>query len=164
MKVLCDTSSALLLYRTELFILFAGYFEVCFTEEVYFELQQEGYYGYEFFKEEKENSFSIVKVKPLNDNEFSFLHTGEASIIQAYQEGRGDFVLLDDFKGARYCRDKRIPYTSALLIPKILYYNNLINQDFMNQKTSEIIDIGRYSKKIISYAENANRDNLKFFL
>ncbi len=88
---------------------------------------------------------------------------------QSVRKGEGDtillwlsFILMDNRKGAAFCRDYEIPYSSAILFPRILALSGHFFPDECAEKTEQLIRNGRYSRKIIAYARNCPDRELLF--
>lgn len=163
--ILSDASSAILLSKCGLFQELTETYQVIMAQAVYEEVTREGYLSAEEFREYRIRD--RITVRPLNEGTEAapFLRgRGERDTICQYLSGTGEFILIDDKKGAGYCRDKGIPYINALLLPRILFMARKISRYESRCKTAAIIRIGRYSEKIIAYAMNCPRQNLEFFL
>jgi len=130
------------------------------------ELTVPGYEGAEFFFDLC--SSEIVKVYEPDyvrtENLTGSLHAGERDVIALFYEGKGDFIIMDDGKGSAFCRDKKIPYINALLAVKILYLEQLIDEKQYACAWRWLLTNGRYSQKIIKWAENADEHALAFFI
>lgn len=92
------------------------------------------------------------------------LHAGERDVIKLFREGRGDYIIIDDMKGALYCRENRIPYINALLAAKILYFENIISEVIFTGAWAWLLENGRYSSQVRLWAEKADRDLLAYFI
>ncbi len=167
-KVLIDTSSAILLFKSGLFDDLLDTYKIIVTESVYDELTANYYIGAKEFREYKKTCKMYVqpsfKKEELNKIVFPDLDKGERDTIHFFYFGVGDFIIIDDGEGAKYCRDNHIPYINALLFPRILFLTNSISKTEFNDKAEMIISVGRYSKPIIEYALNCSRDDLEQFL
>ena len=85
-------------------------------------------------------------------------------MIALFREGKGNFIIIDDGKGGRYCRDNNIPYINALLTVKILFLKRLITETESADAWKWLLANGRYSEKVKVWAENAGEERLSFFL
>lgn len=92
------------------------------------------------------------------------LHAGETDVINLYHESSGDYILIDDRQGGAFCRDNNIPYINALLAIKILFLKGLLTEERFINAWNMLIRIGRYSRSIITWAENAGLENLSGFM
>lgn len=168
--VLVDSSSAILLEKVDLFDFLVGVYRVIFAQAVYRELTENSYHSADLFRSfTQAEKISIARRTPETsdkevDAELNSLNVGERETIQLYREGIGDFILLDDGKGARYCHKCSLPFINALLFPKILRSRGLITEEECREKTVEIIGIGRYSNKIVRMAAEMTDINLVPFL
>ncbi|OQX08683.1 MAG: hypothetical protein BWK80_47885 [Desulfobacteraceae bacterium IS3] len=163
--ILIDASSAILLFKCGLFQNLTETYQVIMTQAVYEEVTREGYPAAEEFREYGIRNRIIIS--PLNEGREavpSLRGRGEQETVCRYLAGIGDFILIDDRKGAGCCRDKGIPYINALLVPRILFIARKISQADCCRKTAAIIRIGRYSEKIIAYAMNCPEQSVQFFL
>lgn len=169
-KALLDTSSAILLFKSGLFQDLIDSYEIIITESVYDELTANDHMGAEEFKNHYKNGeihiqrFSkIEKINRLTFPDTSSLDKGERDTIHQFYNGVGEFLIIDDGEGAKYCRDNKIPYINALLFPRILFLTNIISIAEFDTKAEMIMSVGRYSRKIIDYALNCAKDDLEFF-
>ena len=155
-RALVDSSSAILLYKANLFQRLTEIYCVMLATPVYDELTCDGYPGAEIFAE------SNITVFRISTADTSF-HKGERDTIAGYLQGLGDFVLIDDGPGAKHCKVKEIPFINALLFPKILYFSGIIAETEHCAKTEHLIDLGRYSRKVIDYVRCCGRSDLVVF-
>ncbi len=170
--VLADASSLILLFRAELFPALISFFRIVTAESVYGEITVRGYPGAEVFETACAQGQILVRsaesVCAVRCPELLMpsqaVKKGEGDTIRLWLAGEGDFVLMDDYRGAAFCRDHGIPYISAILFPRILRLSGNFSRDECVQKTEQIIRNGRYSKKIIAYARNCPDGELFSFL
>lgn len=169
-KALLDTSSAILLFKGGLFDDCINKYSIVITDSVYDELTMDGYPGADEFKSYytqrrltvhtiNERTSSFLKCFP----EIASLDRGERDTLCQYIVRNGDFIIIDDGKGAAYCRDNRIPYINALLFPRLLYLYGDIPLDLYYKKMKKMTTLGRYSSQIITQAYNSTRDDLELF-
>lgn len=165
-RVIMDSSSAILLYKCGCIPALMKYFSPVIPLSVKCELTLNGYEGSEFFtglcREE-----TIKVYEPDSDSYKKMngkLHAGERDVIALYYEGKGDFILIDDGRGSAFCRDNKIPYINAVLAIKILFLKSLINEEAYADAWGWILANGRYSQKVIHWAENADEHDLGFFI
>ncbi len=92
------------------------------------------------------------------------LGPGEVECIALYYKKAGDFIILDDRKGALFCKKNNIPYINALLVPKILFFSGFFSEAKYNLLSSLLFEEGRYSEKISQYASNMQIKDLSEFL
>ncbi len=169
--ILVDSSSAILLYKTELFERLLEQYRVGFTESVFFELTLYDYPSAEVFKNLGETEKLSIFTNNLDRNvtnqpfpDVSSLNIGERDTILQHIQGIGDFILIDDGKGARLCFQHQLPFISALLFPKILYLVGELSKRECDQKTEALINVGRYSQKIIDKATGLTSNELEQYL
>lgn len=164
--VLVDSSSAILLYKTGLFDRLTACYQVRLAKAVYQELTHPGYPGARYFLEIKARQmirlFSPPPGKP--PRPLLGMGAGEQRTLQGFLAGNGDFILIDDGKGASFCRKQGIPYINALLVPRLLYLGGRISLSEYQEKTGAILKIGWYSAAIIDYARFCPAGRLSFFL
>jgi len=170
-NALIDASSAILLFKSDLFERLLTSYHVIMAESVYNEVTRAGYPGAAVFKAGcADRRYRVVR--PQNDpkaaqaqrNSRVTLGRGETETIRLYLEGRGQFVIIDDGKGAGICKKQKIPYINALLFPRILYLCRSISEGDHRAKIEEIARLGRYSRRVYDYAASCPRHKLSRFL
>lgn len=159
-KPLVDSSSAILLYKAGLFERLTEIYQVMLTEVVFAELTCAGYPGAGVFKESAVTLFCPVSAAGIDQS----LGKGERDTIAGYLQGFGDFVLIDDGSGARYCKEKGIPFINALLVPKVLFLAGIMEEAEQHGKRELLMNIGRYSRKVVEYAADCGRKELEPFI
>ncbi|NLJ29191.1 hypothetical protein [Desulforhabdus amnigena] len=168
--ILIDASSAILLYKADAFSTLIHVYDLRMTPSVFTELTREGYLGTEVFKRccnrvtRWEGSAEGIKFMPDGFPPLPHLGNGERDTIGQYLQGIGNFIIMDDGRAAAYCRDNSIPYINALLFPRILYLSGILSQTEYRRKVDILIQVGRYSKKIIEYANHCGLKDVEFFL
>lgn len=170
-KVLVDSSSAILLFKADLFDDLLDKYRIIMADSVYHELTRQDHAGSYAFKNFYRNQ-SFMVAFPSEAEGFhkdgllqkASLDRGEKDTILQYFVGSGEFIIIDDGKGASYCRDKGIPYINALLFPRILFLCSWISETEYRDKADQIIDAGRYSQRIIKHAFHCSKKELEFFL
>jgi hypothetical protein len=170
-KVLVDASSAILLFKAGLFEFLVETYAVQMATSVYTEVTCEGYAGAESFILYRNR----LKIRVISLNSFpgdvqgvttdlpSHLGAGERDTIMLFDKGAGAFIIIDDGRGAAWCRDHRIPYINALLFPLILQSVDILSKETCRVFMSRIIGIGRYSASIIAFARSCEPHHLEFF-
>jgi predicted nucleic acid-binding protein len=162
--IIADSSSLILLYKCGAAAVFLNNCCCIIPETVRYELTAGGHIGSDYFSQCIEKKTLTVK-RLANDHEkVKKLHAGENGVIFIYEEGAGEFVLIDDGRGAAYCRDNGIPYINALLAVKILLFSGKISYEESSVMNQWLRKNGRYSRGIIEWAENADSDKLENFL
>lgn len=170
-KVLVDASSAILLFKTGLFESLMDTYAVQMATSVYTEVTCDGYAGAKSFRRYRNrlmiqvislNLFSRDKAGVKTDLPDRF-GAGERETIMLFGKGAGDFIIIDDGRGAAWCRDHKIPYINALLFPRILQAIDILSTENCRRFMSRIISIGRYSSPIIAFARSCDTHYLKFF-
>lgn len=170
-NVLVDSSSIIILYKSGLLEKVISYYNIYITDSVFNELTESNNAGsieVKQFKNEKSIniiSLSLMRI-PVEDEQKSLtsLGRGEYDTIVAYLNGVGDFIILDDGKGAVYCKKNKIPFINALLVPRILLIASIISKEEFDIMTHKIVEFGRYSEKIIEFTRSCSNGRLKYFL
>jgi len=169
--VLMDASSAIILFKCLFFELVAEYFRLIMAESAYLEVTPEGCDGADMFcRYRMEESIKIqglpgtIQHPGRQFQPVKGLGAGERDTILLYQAGIGDLVLLDDGKGALYCRNNDIPFVNSLLVPRVLHLGGLIDIEERDRAMKRIMAYGRYSYKIIEYAYGCGDEKLASFL
>ena len=170
-KILLDASSAILLFKSNLFEQLIEVYQVTMAESVNKELTIDGYPGAkEFANRLAEKRYSLVPADQIPEMHGTLpqviagLHRGELQTIRLYENGYADFVITDDGKGAGYCKCHEIPFINALLFPKVLLFSKRLPEDLCRQKMEFLIAAGRYSPEITDWAKSCSKESLDFFL
>ena len=165
-SALVDASSAIILYKVDFFHAMTTALNIIMTKSVFEEITRNGYDGAETFKTDYtgRQSFTVTSYKRKDREDTKKLARGERDTILLFLSGVADFIIIDDGKGARYCRDHKIPYINALLCPKVLYFSDIITEKKLQKITEQILLIGRYSQKIRNDAKRCGKQDLKHFL
>ena len=164
-KIIADSSSLILLYKCGA----ADYFFNCccciVPEAVMDELTAAGYAGSDFFRQCLISGSITVTSHSGDPVLCEKLHKGERGVISLYKGGAGEYVLIDDGRGAAFCRDNSIPYINALLAVKILFFSGKISEEDYTLMFAWLKSNGRYSSAVIDWAENTGSEVLReFFL
>ena len=170
-SILIDASSAILLYKSGIFNQLFAIYHVLMATSVYEEITRKGYLGAEVFEAcALDNQCKVLKKENHTKKDLPSqlenlsLGRGEKDTISLYLEGVGDFIIIDDGKGAGYCKKQQIPYINALLFARISYLCRAITEKEFHIQTEKIVRLGRYTHSIIQYAEKCSRDQLVCFL
>jgi predicted nucleic acid-binding protein len=162
--LLIDSSSAILLFKVALLNTLIENYEILISQTVYNELTIPGQMGYHEFIEYRQNNLITVSNNHGSKSIELPLRGGEMETILLYHNGVGDFIIIDDKKGVDYCRKNNIPFINALLVPKILFFSNVIEREKYIEKKWHLIHLGRYSKRIIDLAGSISLKELTPFL
>lgn len=165
-KVLIDASSAILLHKANLFQAVAKFYQLYMVPTVYDEITVARRQGAQVFRIARQAGIIHLTVPALTTAAgvpMTGLHAGEHETIQAYDGSGMHFIIIDDGKGARACRDRMIPYINALLCPQILYMSGRIDDTERHSTFKQLKDIGRYGDEVIAYASSATRQSLAPF-
>ena len=169
--IVIDASSAILLFKVGLFDILMGAYQAVLAESVYQEVSRPGYSGAKSFGRYYINRrFDVCSVNrskkiPLDQiTALSVLGKGEKDTIMLFLSGKGDYIIIDDGRGAGFCRDHRIPYINSLLVAKILLLSRNIGEVVYQNKIEMLIRIGRYSQKIVDYALTCPTKEMALFM
>lgn len=168
-KVLLDSSSAIILEKSDLIDLLFDVYSVILTESVYHELTQNSYPSARLFERHySEASFALCPASNASSMELTAdlqtLNPGERETIMQFETGTGDFIVVDDGKAAKYCFRNNLPFINTLLFPIIMYISGRFSKWEKESSVSKILNIGYYSQKIIDQAGSLSIDELKPFL
>jgi hypothetical protein len=168
---LIDTSSAILLFKADLFQRLIRTYRIMMAGSVFRELTLDGYPGAALFREyglshrlEAKGALPVGAGGEGARPEGLSLDIGERETIHHYLAGSGSFIIIDDGKGAGFCRDHGIPYINALLFPRILLLTGNLTAETYWTATRAIIGAGRYAPGVIAYARSCPAAALRFFL
>jgi len=163
-KIIADSSSLILLYKSGAAGFLLNNCRCIVPESVRDELIAPEHTGTSFFS----TCFVTGRIEVMVAQEnytFSIrMGSGERDAISLYMGGCGDYVIIDDWKGASYCRREGIPYVNALLVVKIIFFADLISGQELEKMSSWLKNNGRYSKAVIEWAEMADAGELMEFL
>ncbi len=168
--VLIDASSAILLFKAGLFDKLIRVYRATMAERVYDELTIADYPGAEAFR--RARARGALAVRPTDGvslclsafPELEALGAGERDTIRQYIDGFGAFILIDDGKGAAFCKEKHIPYLNALLFSRVLRLAGRITEADFRHKHDLILDVGRYSDTVVDYVRKATEEEVAPFL
>jgi len=166
-----DASSAILLFKAGLYQILVDSYQIIIADSVDAELVKEGYAGADVFARNRTcHKITVLKVqeaayqRPGSHSELLSLDRGERDTVVCFASGVGDFVITDDGRAARYCRNNGIPYINALLFPRILFFCGQLPFHLCQQTMQYLIAIGRYSREVIHFAASCSREELMPFL
>jgi predicted nucleic acid-binding protein len=165
-RVIIDSSSFILMYKSGVINPLLKFCNAVIPETVFHELTVPGYEGSEFFRDLCSTGRIIIcKPDPAKNQVVpGTLHPGERGVISLFYEGKADYIIIDDRKGGAFCRDSNIPYINALLAVKILFLKQLVTEKEFVSAWAWLVNNGRYSGKIILWAENADVVQLACFM
>ncbi|MFH2130321.1 MAG: hypothetical protein ABIK68_08090 [bacterium] len=170
-SVIVDTSSAILLFKSELIVQLVKSYRTLITVSVYDELTQQGYAGSDKFRQlcnRKQIQILTSQKDTVPEKqkypELPALNRGERDTITQQMLGAADFIIIDDGRALKYCKKVGLPFINALLFPRILFQNRSISEAEYHHKMAEIIQYGRYSKKIIHIASTFSDQAIQPFL
>ncbi len=170
-RVLMDASSGILLFKAGLMNRVLDLYLVVIAGSVYEELTPAGYAGAAYFQD----AWRTSKIARLDDDaekgtgkmrqtQMKRLGKGERDTICHYLNGAADFVLIDDGRGAGFCRKRKIPYINALLVPRIFYLAHLFSEAEYRESIRNVLEIGRYSGAVIEFGLHCSLSDVACFL
>jgi hypothetical protein len=165
-SVLIDASSAILLYKVDLFGPVAAVYRLKAVPAVIREITVAGHTGAAYFRR-AHGSGDVAPADPGPDGNRSTdssLGDGERETLLAYGNTQGDFVMIDDRRGVAACRAGGIPHINALLCPRLLYWSGAIDRTRSRDVFQRLLDVGRYSRRVIDYARTCTPGMLERFL
>lgn len=165
-NALFDSSSAIILFKSGLFERTAVFYRIVMAPSVFRELSVPKMTGAKEFKRYHREGRIIIRnavPHPHLESDLGNLDTGELHTILLFQEGAGEFIMLDDGKGAACCRRRHIPHINALLVPPILRRAGIITAVQCDEYMETVIRHGRYSRRVIDYARTCGDDDLAHF-
>lgn len=169
-SILIDSSSAILLFKSGWLDATLRHYHLKTGPSVFSELTVRGYPGAARFQTlVAGGQIELLPfIKDLPDKEAVALNKmgpGERECISHFLAGSGYFILLDDGRGAHYCRDRGIPYTNALLMPRILALADPeISAQAVANAMAQIGRHGRYAAWVRDYAHTCEDAALAPFL
>jgi len=168
-KTLLDASSAILLFKAGLLKELTNVYHVFVTGAVLQELSCENHHGTDTFlryvslqKIRVADGEKIPSRSEIFPTSLCALDQGELDTIMCFAFGNYDFIITDDGKAARYCKENRLPFINALLFPRLLNFAGFMSHQASNDKMDAIIRFGRYSREIIEWARSCRKESLTF--
>jgi hypothetical protein len=164
---LIDASSAILLFKAGLFETMASAFNVAVAPAAFQEITVTGHDGADGFKESlarRQIKMATFRPPPETEPALAALGAGERETIIAFQQGAADFVIMDDRKGALFCRERRIPYINALLCPSVLLGAGYVDHAMHSAAFARLLHLGHYSRAVIAFARGCAQEDLACFL
>lgn len=167
-----DASSAILLYKTELFVLCSQHFSLIMETHVYKEVRVPNHPGEKFFESMvQKQRLQVCRFDPDRLTEISLPETldlGERQTLGLYflnkNSDRYSFIIIDDAKAAKFCFRHKVPFINALLVPKVLWFAGILDENDYIDRTAGIIETGRYSRTIIEKAKALSPSDLALFI
>jgi hypothetical protein len=161
-----DASSAILLFKAGLFERLIRTYAVTFPKAVWAELTAEGYPGAGEFR--RAVRLRRAAVQPASGlplpPEAAALHAGEREAVGLFLSGVGDFLVLDDRRGALACRALSIPFINALLFPRILWFSGRMAESGFRRASARVSAAGRYGPEVLAIARSLGKAELLPFL
>lgn len=169
-SVYTDASSAILLQKTDLFDRLTHHTNVVFSYSVYQELTLSDHQDTAVFQSLVDHQKIKIDGNGFNTGlmedypRIQTLDKGEQETICLYLKNGNGFILTDDGKAARCCKEYGLPFINALLIPKLFWYAGIVSEETCHHQMEQLIRIGRYSQKVIRIAHNLHQKDLLPFL
>jgi hypothetical protein len=170
-QCMVDSSSAILLYKSDLFAHLVETYHIAMTDSVYEELTIAGYPGAREFLQYAENGSINIQSPPARqpgdgaEKSLYSMGRGERDTVRCYAAaGPFTFIILDDGRAVRYCRQTEIPFINALLFARIAYLAGLLPAAEYAEKYGELVRIGRYAQEVAAYARQCSCKDIALFL
>jgi predicted nucleic acid-binding protein len=165
--VLIDACSAILLYKAGLFDNMTQAHALVVTAAVFKELTVATHPGAAAFDQAYRGaSIQVLDLTNRCKPEPAWaagLGAGERDTLLAFEPLKADYIVIDDRRGVRCCRERHVPHINALLCPLTLNAVGLIGVDRCRQAFDHLTVIGRYNRSVIDYARNCTIEGLKAF-
>lgn len=168
-KTLLDSSSAIILLKAGLLKDLSDIYHVFVTGAVLHELTRGRRYGVDIFRQYvRLNRIAVIELEDVinlksgNLDLPDSLGRGERNTIRCFMSGSFDFMILDDGRAARFCKENNMDFINALLFPKLLNFMGYLSLQECNKKLNRVINFGRYSAEIVEWARNCRKDSLAF--
>lgn len=154
-SLVADTSSLIYLAKGTIIRPFVQSFQVSVPPSVYRESIRAGYPGSEEIRGLVREG--LLTIRPVRENpqlNRKLPKGGERDVIVLFYQLGTDGILIDDGAGVKACRNRDIPFLSALLVPSILLVKRAIGGEQAESSLNKIEKIGRYSQEVILFARN----------
>jgi predicted nucleic acid-binding protein len=164
--VLIDACSAILLFKAGLFDIMTQAHALVVTAAVFKELTVATHPGAAAFDQAyRRAGIQLIDINNRNPEPAwaAGLGAGERATLLAFEPLKADFVIIDDRRGVRCCRERNVPHINALLCPLTLNAAGMIDTDRCRQAFGQLTVIGHYSRIVIDYARNCTLEGLKAF-
>lgn len=165
-RALSDASSAILLFKAGLLKMMTGAFRLCVVPSVFQEITVGEHPGaVEFGAALAAGELQVVaSPQAAAAGPLGALGDGERDTLLAFEQGAADFVIMDDGKGALYCRRRRIPYINALLCPGVLGAAGYLDETACAAAFERVLRLGHYSRWVVDFARTCEPADLERFL
>ena len=153
--IVADSSSIIYLSKADLLPLFSQIVNLVITPHVYREctLASNSDDAQQIKDLVQRGDIMICSVPVTYELAIPNLGTGEKSIIELWYFLDANSVMIDDKKGIRVCKLRKIPFFCAILVPVILQQNKILSgPKEVDMYIDKICQIARYSQWIIDYA------------
>lgn len=166
-SVLIDASSAILLFKAELLAPLVALYRVAVVPAVVKEITVAGRSGASLFQQmisTGQLTITPLAEPPTADPALAPLGAGERDTLIAFGRNHTDFVIIDDRKGALWCRSRNVPYINALLCARILFLAGHLSEGDYMCRSRQLLEIGRYSRWVVDFARCCEEGALTVFL
>lgn len=167
-EVLVDSSSLILLYKTDLLPTLCNHYRPVIAREVFREITQNNKPGTDEFTRLTRDKEIIVlphiteELHPdLKDH--STMGAGELTTLHHALSGIGSFIIIDDLQAIRFCLRQSIPFINALLFPQILALAGTLPYARSHHYFVSLCQTGHYSSGIIKKANILGSKELQQF-
>ncbi len=143
-----DSSSIILLQKSQLLDVFLRSYRVSVAQEVYAELTEVPKQGSGKLQQVLRSRRIAIKSAGAPQE----MGDGEGATIATFLDGICDFILLDDRRAAQYCMSRDIPFVNSLLISRILCSCGAIDENKAAVARAALLQHGYYSRKVITQA------------
>lgn len=161
MRIICDSSTLILLEKVRLLGMILKNEEVIIPKGVYREAVSKGKKGkhpdsYEIERKIDKGMIKVVEIKDkrkFREIKGNFnLAKGEIEAIILLHESKGDMVALDDLKAMKYCVYNKIPFVTTINLLLDSFDKRLISKKEGRDMIKNLGIFGRYRDEIIFYA------------
>ena len=159
-RIIGDSSSLILLQKAKLLETVCRLYTVIVSASVFSELTSHSKEG----GRELKRSLTDVRTPSSHRLEGMNMGAGERETLTLYLEGQGDFVLVDDKKAAAYSKKHSIPFINCLLVPRILWCSDHLNEAQCDTLMQKLYSQGYYSAEILARARSMTLSSLRPFM
>ena len=155
MIVISDSSSLILLTKSELLMPLTKKIKLTIPNQVYTEVVEEGL---------KKNFTDAIKIRELagegkilvksvgKKREFPItLGKGEKEALELFYQEKADKIIVDDKKALNVCKMLKIPYITAHIVLMGLLAKKIIDKNQALKSLETLNKEGRYSSEITLY-------------
>jgi len=170
-KIIIDSSSAILLFKVNVFTQLYNCYDLFISKSVFKELTIRKYDGGLFFKELiLKKHLKIIDLdnnvfyKYKNNKHLNILGKGECDSIIISLEKQVDFMIVDDKKACLLASKYKLNFVNALLFLKILFFKKNISTEKFKEEFERLCKIGYYSNYIKQFVLDVTEPELTSFI